>query len=80
MGQAEPNAFWLVSGQNVGSLLPSVQAKKDSPHGIFLTKVGLSTVEILCTDIKFVGAKLHELGRITGKVHVETPLRAVSPS
>jgi hypothetical protein len=70
--QAEPGAFWLVNGAKVTNpLLPEIQVKKDTPHGIFLTKVGLSKVEILCTEIKFVGAKLHESGRGTGKVHVE---------
>ena len=67
--QAEPGAFWKVNGTQISStLLPEVKAEIDGPHGILLTKVGLSKVEILCTTIGFNTAKLHELGRATGKI------------
>ncbi|MDX6602314.1 MAG: hypothetical protein QOF13_1516 [Solirubrobacterales bacterium] len=68
---AELNAFWLVSGANIGSLLPNINAEADSAVTTLLTTVGGSAVAILCTTIKFVGAKLHELGRATGKIHYE---------
>lgn len=74
--RAEHNAYWLLSGFNIGSLLPAIQGKKDSAHIALLFKFGLIPhVEILCTDIKFVGAKLHELGRATGKAHFDTPTK-----
>jgi hypothetical protein len=70
--QAEPGAHWDVNGSAIsGALLPTVQAKNDSPHSTLLTEVGASKVEILCAQIKFVNAKLHELGRATGKIHYE---------
>jgi hypothetical protein len=68
--QAEPGAFWKVNNSQIPSnLLPELQATIEGPHGILLTKVGLSKVEILCTTIGLKAAKLHELGRITGKAH-----------
>jgi hypothetical protein len=70
--QAEPGAYWLVNGADVGkSLLPGVQARKDTTHITFLVKVGVSTADILCSEVKLAGAKLHELGRFTGKMHYE---------
>ena len=67
--QAEPGAHWNVNGSAIsGALLPEVQAEEDTDHSTLLTKVGLSKVEILCDTIEFVGVKLHELGRATGKI------------
>jgi hypothetical protein len=76
--QAELNAYWLVNGTDIGTkLLPEIQAKDDVLDGVpihhtLLTEVGASNVEILCLDISFKGAKLHELGRATGKIHYNT--------
>jgi len=70
--QAEPGAFWEVGGTKIlkaGELLTEINAKKDSPHGILLTKSGLSTIEIDCTDISIKNGLLHELGRATGSIH-----------
>ena len=70
--QAEPGAFWEVNGAPISStLLPSIQARNDTPHTTFLTVVGATIVEILCGPIKLVNGKLHELGRLTGKLHYE---------
>lgn len=73
VAQAEPGAYWEVGGVQIKDkkLLPKINARKDSPHIIFLTHVGASNVEILCTEIKFVNGLLHELGRFTGKIHLE---------
>jgi len=69
--QAETGAHWNVSGVPIsGALLPEIQASLESNHGILLTKIGLSKVEILCTALKLVGAKLHELGKTSGKFHL----------
>jgi hypothetical protein len=57
---------------NIGSLLPSINAKSDTIHITILTKVGSTPIEILCLEISFKGAKLHELGRATGKIHYNT--------
>lgn len=71
--QAELNAKWLVNGTAIsGSLLPTINAEKDTKHLIFLTKTGLggsTTLEILCTEIASKGGLLHELGKATGKIH-----------
>ena len=72
--QAEPGAYWEVGGTKIegtSTLLPKINARKDTPHGTLLTKVGLSKVEILCEEIKFVNGLLHVLGRATGKIHFE---------
>ncbi|HMJ23294.1 MAG TPA: hypothetical protein VK513_15365 [Terriglobales bacterium] len=71
--QAEPGAYWEVGGTQIKdkTLLPEVNAKKDTPHIIFLTKSGLSTLEILCTEILLTNGLLHELGRTTGRIHFE---------
>jgi hypothetical protein len=69
--QAEPGAHWNVENNAIaGELLPVLEARKETAATL-LTKVGASAVEIVCTEIKFVGAKLHELGRATGKIHYE---------
>jgi hypothetical protein len=70
--QAELGAHWNVKGSAIsGALLPEIQASLENNHGILLTTVGLSKVEILCTSIKYVNGKLHELGRATGKINFE---------
>jgi hypothetical protein len=68
--QAELGAYWEVGGVQIKDkkLLPQINARKDTKHIIFLTKVGATNVEILCTEIKFVNGLLHELGRFTGKI------------
>jgi len=74
MAQAEPGAYWEVGGTKLISpvtLLPEIQAKKDTVHINFLTKSGFNTVEILCTEIKIISGLLHVLGRLTGKIHLE---------
>jgi len=80
--QAEPGAYWEVGGVQIKdkTLLPEINARKDSPHGIFLTKSGLSTLEIDCTDIAFSSGLLHELGRITGSVSVTNCITRLSGS
>jgi hypothetical protein len=72
--QAEPLAYWEVEGTKIegtSTLLPTVQAKNDTTHSTLLTTVNGQPVEILCGPIKFVGAKLHTLGRATGKIHYD---------
>jgi len=72
--QAEPGAYWEVNGTKIltgSSLLPIINAIKDSEHNTLITHVGTSEVKILCSEIKFIGAKLHELGRATGKIHYQ---------
>jgi hypothetical protein len=70
--QAEPGAYWLVNGTDIGTtLLPEVQAENDTEHITVSTSVGKTPLEFLCGPIKLVGAKLHELGRFTGKIHYE---------
>jgi hypothetical protein len=72
--QAEPGAYWEVGGTKIegsSTLLPEIQAKNDSFHITFLTTINKTPVEILCGPIKFVGAKLHTLGRFTGKIHYD---------
>jgi len=69
--QAEPNAYWEVGGTQIKdkTLLPEINAKKDTPAGTLLTKSGSSTLEIECTDIAVKSGLLHELGRATGSIH-----------
>jgi hypothetical protein len=72
--QAEPLAYWEVEGTKIegtSTLLPTVQAKNDTTHSTLLTKVNGQPINVLCGPIKFVGAKLHTLGRATGKIHYE---------
>jgi hypothetical protein len=76
LAQAEPGAHWNINKAELKSpLLPEIQvteletlAATGTKVGILLTKVGLSTVAISCTEIKFVDGLLHELGRATGKI------------
>jgi hypothetical protein len=82
LAQAEPNAHWNINKAELKSpLLPEIQVtelenreiilegKKETKRiGILLMKIGLSTLEILCTGITLIDALLHELGRATGKV------------
>jgi hypothetical protein len=71
---AELGAYWEVGGTRIetgSALLPEVGAERDSTHTTFLTTVGLTAVEILCGKMKFVGARLHPLGKFTGKIHYE---------
>jgi hypothetical protein len=68
--QAELGAHWNVKGSAIsGALLPEIQAALENNHGILLTTIGLSKMDILCTSLKYVNRKLHELGRATGKIH-----------
>jgi len=68
--QAEPGAYWEVGGTQIKdkTLLPSINAEKDT-DATLITKSGLSTLELLCTDIAFKNGLLHELGRATGTIH-----------
>jgi hypothetical protein len=68
---AEPGAYWEAGGTKIDgkTLLPEINAKKDTSNLTVLTKVGLSTLEILCTEIAFKSGLLHELGRFTGRIH-----------
>jgi hypothetical protein len=72
VAQAEIGAHWRVNGATISSaLLPEIQADLENKDGILLTKVGLAKVETLCTSLRYVNAKLHELGRATLKIHFE---------
>jgi len=69
--------FWKVNGAAIsGTLKPEVQvteletlAATGVKESILLTKVGLSKVELLCTELKFVDALLGLAGSVTGKIH-----------
>lgn len=70
LAQAEPGAHWNVEGAAISAaLLPEINAKIVGSVTTLLTTSGKTTVEILCTTYSFKGAKLHELGRFTGKIH-----------
>jgi hypothetical protein len=77
VASAEAGSVWKVSGAAInGTLKPQVQvteletlAATGVKEGILLTKVGLSKVEILCTELKFVDALLGLTGSVTGKIH-----------
>lgn len=71
--QAEPEAHWNIDGTPVPVPNPlSIEARAtiEGTHGILLTKVGVSTVEILCTAIELNNGELDEFGRITGRIHI----------
>ncbi len=65
--QAEVGANWRVNGVNVNStLLPEIQVKEVENNTIsllFTLKSG-TKVEILCTSMLLVGAKLHIEGKV----------------
>jgi hypothetical protein len=70
--QAEPGAHWNVNGSPITNALKvQGQGAIENNHGILLTKVGLSKVEILCTSGQEVDALLEELGGGKGKIRVE---------
>jgi hypothetical protein len=90
--QAEEGAYWSVNGTPIldNSLLPEVQITElENGIGTLLTTVGLSTLEIDCTDLSFKEALLHKLGSATGGIHFsgcvtrlnksETPAAACKP-
>ena len=66
---AQAEGTWLKNGVAITSSIP-IQAEAESEL-IILTKVGLSKVEILCTEFKLVGANLEVVGRGSGKIHVQ---------
>ncbi len=74
---AEAGAVWKIGGVSISSALkPQIQvteletlAATGVKEGILLTKVGLSKVEILCTELKFVDALLGLTGSAIGKIH-----------
>jgi hypothetical protein len=69
---ALPGSHWNISGKETTvALKAQIDASLENNHGILLTKVGLTTVEILCTTIKFVNAFLSTTGSATGKIHFE---------
>jgi hypothetical protein len=79
--QAETGAFWEVNGTQLSGSA-EVQAKNDTAHTTFLTKVGTSSVEIICGPIKLVGATLSGTG-FKGKLHYEectTKLNGIAAS
>lgn len=69
VAQAEPGAFWLVNGAKISeSLLPTVQAEKDTALSL-LTTLGGKEIHIRCANIKFIGMHLVEpLGKMLGKI------------
>jgi hypothetical protein len=77
MANAEANSVWKINGtNNTSTLKPEVQVSELETYsvtgvkeGILLTKVGLSKVELLCTELKFVDALLGLTGSVTGKIH-----------
>jgi hypothetical protein len=69
---AEPTAQWKVNGAaTTVALKAQLQAILENSHGVLLSKVGLSKIEILCISIKFVDALLGLTGSATGKIHFE---------
>jgi hypothetical protein len=72
VAKAEPGAFWKVNGAALNAALSvQVQASLENNHGILLTNVGATKVEVLCTTIKFTDALLKTLGGLSGKIHFE---------
>jgi hypothetical protein len=64
--QAEPLAKWKVAGANVTStLLPALQITQIENNTISVLTRVIFNIEILCTGIQIVGAKLEVEGRIT---------------
>jgi hypothetical protein len=80
LAQAEPGAHWNINGNLLLSpLLPQIQiaeleilASTGVKEGILLTEINKAKIEILCTELEFIDALLHELGRITGKILFKT--------
>lgn len=72
VAQAEPGAAWIVNGSPITNALKvQGQASLVGNHGIVLVKIGLSTVEILCTTLEFAHALLEESGSGKGKIGVK---------
>ena len=75
VARAEPGAFWKVNGSDLpGALSVKLLASLEENHGVLLTKVGSTEVEVLCIAIKFIDILLKPLGDFaanTGKVHFE---------
>jgi hypothetical protein len=72
VAHAEAGSHWNINGKGTtAELKAQLQATLENNHGILLTKVGLSTVEILCTSLKFVNTFLSTTGSATGKIHFE---------
>jgi hypothetical protein len=77
MTNAEAGAVWKINGASITSALkPEVQVSEletlsatGVKEGILLTKVGLTKIEILCTELKFVDALLGLTGSATAKIH-----------
>jgi hypothetical protein len=69
---ALPGSVWKINGAaTTVALKAQLQATLENSHGILLSKVGLTSVDILCTSIKFVDALLGLTGTATGKIHFE---------
>jgi hypothetical protein len=69
---AEPKSHWNINGAaTTVALKAQFQATLENNHGILLTKVGLTTIEKLCTSIKFVNMVLGLTGSATGKIHLD---------
>jgi len=70
--QAELGAHWNVNGSEYKTELSvSLSTAIEGTSGSLLSKVGVSTVAILCTTIKLVDALLSEVFRATGRIHFE---------
>jgi hypothetical protein len=70
--QAEPGAHWNVNGAPVTNALKvEGQGSIENNDGTFLTKVGLSKVEILCTAGQLIDVLLEESGAGHGKARGE---------
>lgn len=69
VAHAEPNAFWLVNGVKISSvLLPTVEAKTDI-KATLLTEIAGKFIHITCATVKTVGAHLVEpLAQVLGKL------------
>src|SRR4051794_23390980 len=79
VANAEPQSVWKINNtKNTDTLKPNLQVVEletlgvtGVKEGILLTKVGLTAVEILCTEMKLVDALLGLSGSATGKIHFE---------
>jgi hypothetical protein len=73
---AQAEGFWLNNGVAITANTP-INAKSETEL-VLLTKVGLSKVEILCTEIKLVGANLEVGGTAKGKLHFQSPTGCIT--
>jgi len=70
--QAELGAHWNInSASTTDALNAQLQTTLEGGHVVFLTTSGATTVQILCTAMKFVDMLMKVLGVILGKIHYE---------